>query len=164
MFLYLHFVGRNRDEDENGPSTMDDDPLNVNEAEDDMDDNDSDDPSGGSRRRGCRTKLTLREYAAYQIMFRPNSHDSLLQSGRLLQEWLVDTYARIESQRLTWHRENQDKLRADLYQNVHRAALNGETAAREIGTRIILPSTFMGGPRYMIREYQDAMAIVRGKH
>ena len=96
--------------------------------------------------------------------FRPDAHNSLLQSGCLLHEWLVDTYARVESQRFTWHRENQDKLCADLYQNVHHAAHNRGTAAREIRTRIIIPSTFLGGPRYMIREYQDAKAIVSGKH
>ena len=96
-------------------------------------------------------------------MVRPNARHSLLQSGRLFQEWLVDTYARVEAGRLTWYRNNQEKLRADLYQDVQRAARNGNTEARELGTRVLLPSSFMGGPRYMMREYQDAMAIVRGK-
>ena len=31
----------------------------------------------------------------------------------------------------------------------------------EIGKYIILPSTFIGSPRYMMQTYQDAMAIVR---
>ena len=96
------------------------------------------------------------------MMMRQGAYGYLLNSGRLFQEWLVDTYARVESGRLTWHRQNQDNIRADLYQNIQRAASNG-TSARELGTKVILPSSFTGGPRYMMREYQDAMAIVRGE-
>ena len=107
--------------------------------------------------------MALREFGAYLIMLRNNAHDSLIHSGKLFQEWLVDTYARVESNRLTWHRDNQDRIRSDLYQNIQRAAANGTIQARELGTKVILPSSFTGGPRYMMREYQDAMAIVRGK-
>ena len=96
-------------------------------------------------------------------MMRRHAHDSLIHSGKLFQEWLVDTFARVESNRLTWHRDNQDIIRFDLYQNIQRAAANGTIQARELGTKVILPSSFTGGPRYMMREYQDAMAIVRGK-
>ena len=33
----------------------------------------------------------------------------------------------------------------------------------QVGKIIILPSTFVGSPRYMMQNYQDAMAIVRMK-
>ena len=33
----------------------------------------------------------------------------------------------------------------------------------QIGKIIILPSIFLGSPRYMMQNYQDAMAIVRSK-
>ncbi|XP_057720021.1 uncharacterized protein LOC130934471 [Arachis stenosperma] len=39
------------------------------------------------------------------------------------------------------------------------AILNGETEASSLSKRIILPTTFIGGLRYMIQNYQDAMAI-----
>ena len=41
-----------------------------------------------------------------------------------------------------------DTLRAD------------DVNSNEIGRRVILPSTFAGGPRYMTQLYQDSMAIV----
>ena len=126
-------------------------------------DDNPDDGAPDTRRRGQRTKMALHEFGAYLIMLRNNAHDSLIHSGKLFQEWLVDTYARVESNRLTWHRDNQDRIRSDLYQNIQRAAANGTIQARELGTKVILPSSFTGGPRYMMREYQDAMAIVRGK-
>ena len=33
----------------------------------------------------------------------------------------------------------------------------------EVGQRVILPSSFIGGPQYMMQLYQDAMAIVSSK-
>ena len=34
---------------------------------------------------------------------------------------------------------------------------------QEAGRRVVLPSSFTGGPRYMHQLYQDSMAIVRKK-
>ncbi|XP_019086315.1 PREDICTED: uncharacterized protein LOC104720511 [Camelina sativa] len=39
--------------------------------------------------------------------------------------------------------------------------LQGDSDAIKVGCRIILPSSFTGGPRYMAQNYQDAMAICR---
>lgn len=39
-------------------------------------------------------------------------------------------------------------------------AINNEGGNNKIGRRIILPSSFSGGPRQMYQLYQDAMAIV----
>ena len=64
----------------------------------------------------------------------------------------------------TW--ENQAKLRADLYMNIQGAAsgtMAGPGSARQVGHRILLVSSFYGGPRYMQQQYQDAMAIVRAR-
>ena len=41
------------------------------------------------------------------------------------------------------------------------AILGGDTDATTIGKRVILPSSFTGGPRYMAQNYQVAMAICR---
>ncbi|GJR59128.1 ATP-dependent DNA helicase PIF1-like protein [Tanacetum coccineum] len=35
----------------------------------------------------------------------------------------------------------------------------GDTNAAGLGQRIVLPGTFVGGPRYMMQNYQDAMAL-----
>ena len=50
-------------------------------------------------------------------------------------------------------------FRSDLYKNVCDAVLRGDTIAVATGKRIVLPSSFTGGPRYMVQNYQDAMAI-----
>jgi Helitron helicase-like domain at N-terminus len=82
-------------------------------------------------------------------------------AGRLFHQYAVDCYARIEQQRLRYLRDNQINFRADLYQGVFDAALAGETNVSNIGRRVILPSSFIGGPRHMQQLFQDAMGIVR---
>ncbi|KAL0706631.1 hypothetical protein Bca4012_073057 [Brassica carinata] len=51
--------------------------------------------------------------------------------------------------------------RADLYNNVQDAVMKGDTDAKSIGKRVILPSSFTGSPRYMAEKYHDAIAICR---
>ncbi|RWR85036.1 putative AT hook motif-containing protein [Cinnamomum micranthum f. kanehirae] len=41
------------------------------------------------------------------------------------------------------------------------AITEGDTDASSVGHRFILPSSYTGGPRYLVQQYQDAMAICR---
>ncbi|CAN7087727.1 unnamed protein product, partial [Brassica oleracea var. botrytis] len=81
--------------------------------------------------------------------------------GRLLHQYVVDVYTQIEEDRLRWARNNQNVLRAELYSNVLDAVSKGDTDAKIIGQRFILPPSFTGGPRYLVEKYHDAMAICR---
>ncbi|GJS47128.1 putative reverse transcriptase domain-containing protein [Tanacetum coccineum] len=92
----------------------------------------------GTRKRGY---VSMKEYSAYQ--------------------YLVYAYTAVEEQRLQWTRNNQDTLRVDLYHNLNDAFTRGDTNAEGLGKRIVLPRTFIGGPRYMMQNYQDAMALCR---
>ncbi|XP_052111545.1 LOW QUALITY PROTEIN: uncharacterized protein LOC127742858 [Arachis duranensis] len=80
---------------------------------------------------------------------------------RLFQQFLVDGFSMIESSRLNYIRLDQEKLRCEMYKGIKEAVLSGETTPSSRGKRIILPSSFTGGPRYMIQNYQDAMAICK---
>lgn len=80
-------------------------------------------------------------------------------SGRLFQQFVVDIYAQIEQDRLLYLRYNQDKIRADVYQGLIDATVSGEF--NRIGRRVVLPSSFTGGDRYMIQVYADSMCLVR---
>ncbi|CAN6885731.1 unnamed protein product [Brassica oleracea] len=80
---------------------------------------------------------------------------------RLLHQYVVDVFTAIEEDRLRWARNNQDVLRAELYSNVLDAVSKGDTDAKIIGQRFILPPSFTGGPRYLVEKYHDAMAICR---
>ncbi|XP_028799355.1 uncharacterized protein LOC114754711 [Neltuma alba] len=108
-----------------------------------------------------RKRLSIREFFTYRLMRRENEMSILLHASRLLQQFIVDGYTMIESQRLLWVRTHQKELRADLYQGLSDAVLSGERNASLTGKRIILPSSFTGGARYMLQNYQDAMALCR---
>ena len=69
----------------------------------------------------------------------------------------------MEGQRLLFIRCNQSKLRVDLYQGLQDVVGGGDSNARSLGKRIVLPSSFAGSSRHMQQAYQDAMAIIR-KH
>lgn len=50
-------------------------------------------------------------------------------------------------------------MRADKYSNIQASALSGNQDAAMCAKRIVLPSTFVGGARYMQEKYRDAMAV-----
>ncbi|CAN6985847.1 unnamed protein product, partial [Brassica oleracea var. botrytis] len=108
-----------------------------------------------------RQFLTLRQFYAAQIQTRLNQGMTLIKGGRLLHQYVVDVYTAIEKDRLRWARNNQDVLRAELYSNVLDAVGKGDTDAKSIGQRFILPPSFTGGPRYLVEKYHDAMAICK---
>lgn len=59
--------------------------------------------------------VSAREFYAYRLQMRPAVDSVLLNSGRLLQQFVVDMYVKIESSRLDYFRNNQVEIRADLY-------------------------------------------------
>lgn len=46
-------------------------------------------------------------------------------------------------------------------QGIFDSILAGEIRGSKVGQRIILPASFIGGPRDMRRRYMDTMALVR---
>ena len=85
----------------------------------------------------------------------------LLRAKRLFQQFLVNACCKIETERLKFLRHEQTALRADCYQDLRDAILDSDGDPRNVGRKVILPSTFTGGPRYMDKRQQDAMTYVR---
>lgn len=105
--------------------------------------------------------VSMREFFCFRLMTRKNECSTILHSSRLLQQFIVDGYTMIESQRLLWVKTHQKKLRVDLYEGLSSAVSRGQRNASSLGKRIVLPSSFTGGARYMLQNYLDAMAICR---
>ncbi|KAK9666371.1 hypothetical protein RND81_14G180300 [Saponaria officinalis] len=72
----------------------------------------------------------------------------ILRAGRCLQQYVVDMH-------------NQDTIRAELYQGLLDTIDTGEQCAANVGRRVILPATYIGGPRDMKMRYLNAMALVQ---
>ena len=84
----------------------------------------------------------------------------ILRCRQFFHQFVVDMYAKIESERLWFIRLNQKKLRVDEYIHL-RDAMANDGNADNVGQLTILPSTFTGSPRHMHEYTQDAMTYVR---
>ncbi|XP_050896083.1 uncharacterized protein LOC127102791 [Lathyrus oleraceus] len=80
---------------------------------------------------------------------RRNDQSVLLKSGRLLQQYVIDNYVKIETERLRWIRRNQNNIRSEVYQGLQDALHDGENNADNVGQRTILPPSFIGSKRDM---------------
>ncbi|XP_071905593.1 uncharacterized protein [Coffea arabica] len=105
--------------------------------------------------------VSVREYYCYRFQIRDNDESMLLHALRLLQQFSVDGYVKIETSRLDFHRHRQNKIRSEALQGVLDSVSIGETAASKVGRKVFLPASFIGGPRDMRRRYLDAMALVQ---
>ncbi|KAJ4811676.1 hypothetical protein LUZ62_024242 [Rhynchospora pubera] len=108
-----------------------------------------------------RPHVTMLEYYRYRLHVRDNEGRSLFKCGRLFQQICVDMYACIEDARLSYLYHHHDSLRVDTMQNIKNAVLQGDMFGHQIGKRFILPTSFVGGPRYLFQNYQDALALCR---
>ncbi|XP_073037995.1 uncharacterized protein [Primulina eburnea] len=75
------------------------------------------------------TRLTCLNYYAYMLQIRENSPSLILRGGRLLQQYVVDNYVKIETQRLRWIRSNQRDICSELYQGLQDCLHGGENHA-----------------------------------
>ena len=70
-------------------------------------------------------------------------------------------YIKIKTARLDYFRNKQDEIRAEAYQGIIDSIHVGETCGSKVGHRIILPTSFTGGPKDMRKRYMDAKALVQ---
>lgn len=121
----------------------------------------------GISQRDPNTKLPLKKtvsaasFYSYHIMIREGEENYLLYFGALFSQYIVDQYAKIETERLNFIRYNQAKLRAESYIHLKDAIGQQDVEANQLGQIVVLPSSFTGGPRYMHERTQDAMTYVR---
>ena len=70
-------------------------------------------------------------------------------------------YAKMEQQRLNFISFNQKALRAEVYSGVADVVRLDSNDMSAVGKRVIVPSSFVDGPRFMAQLFQDAMNLVR---
>ena len=93
-------------------------------------------------------KVSAMDFYAYKMMVRDGHVNHILRCRQLFHQFVVDMYAKIESEWLLYIRFNQKKLRVDEYVHLRDAIANdGDT--NNLGQLVILPSTFTGSPRHM---------------
>ncbi len=120
-------------------------------------------------------RVTVKQHTAYRLQMRQEgeelSFSALHRAGRLFQQYVVDMCAKMEQNNLNYLRHNQSQIRSELYQGfflffltvpgLSDALSAGDSNGRNVGVRIVLPSSVKSSPRSMQQLYQDSMAIVR---
>ena len=107
-----------------------------------------------------RTTITMSQFYNYRLSVRPH-FSSIFYGESLFQQYCVDAYINVEGGRIDFCRNNQSKLRVESYRGLIdnlTNIVNGN--GRQLGTLVVLPSSFQGSPRAKQQHYQDAMAIV----
>ncbi|XP_016971963.2 uncharacterized protein LOC108039455 [Drosophila rhopaloa] len=93
-------------------------------------------------------KVSSMNFYAYRLMIRLDVDNHLLRYRSLFQQYCVDMYVKVETERLNFIRDMRD-------------AIATEGHAASIGCLTILPATYVGSPRHMHEYAQDAMTYVR---
>ena len=116
------------------------------------------------RPAGQRAHVTMREFYAHRLMQRFSHSSGIVElphaGGRLFQQYVVDAYVKLESQRISWVLNNQSKLRLDTLFGLLDFLETGNDGSQLSGKPIILPASFGGSPRSLHQSYLDSMAIV----
>ena len=106
-------------------------------------------------------KVSCQDLYSYRFMERKGRPNHWLQCQDLLNQFATDQYAKCESERTRWCRRNQKTLRVTEYQHLKDAVMREGLNPDEIGKATVLPSSFIGGPRYMNEKNQDGLCYVR---
>ena len=86
----------------------------------------------------------------------------ILWGNTLGQQYIVDQFAKSELQRLKYIEFNQKELRAELYSGAKDAMKKSDgDGLGDVGKKVILPSSFTGGDRYMHQQYLDSIALMQ---
>ena len=96
------------------------------------------------------------QWHSYHFAIRDgNFNEFLNNAGKLAHQFMVDAYCKTEANRLNWFRKNQNTVRAEDYDVLHRFVNNHNFEDVNIlpGKKVILPSTFQGSPRNMAQNY-----------
>ena len=107
--------------------------------------------------------VTQAQYYSFRLHTRDTEFPILQHGGRLFQQYICDVWVSIDQNRLRWIENNQTHLRAALYSGLEDAVGHGEMDVdlHDIGHRVVLPSSYVGGPRYMNQRFQDAITLAR---
>jgi len=100
-------------------------------------------------------RITRNQYIKYRMAIR-NEFNVFILGRRLFQQWLVDSYVKIEKDRINYCKDHQKELRIETYQGLRDYIQTmADNSNGRIGKMVILPSTFIGSPRNMLQNYHN---------
>jgi hypothetical protein len=118
---------------------------------------------GDNHQSSQNTKtVTQMQYYAYRLFPRHLEANTIFKGKQLFQQYIVDAWAATEQRRLQWILNQQEKLRAELYQPLRNALTNQNVIdPKNVGQSTIVPATFTGSTRDIKENLQNSFAIAR---
>ncbi len=106
--------------------------------------------------------ITCLEHYKYLLYERKGSKNHTFHGGKLSQQYWAHMGAKIDQLRLNTYKTNtaQKKYRKYYVQGLEKAKREGKDISK-IGYPTVLPSSYVGGPRYMNQRMHDAIAFCR---
>ena len=71
----------------------------------------------GLKQKNNKT-LTANQFYAYRFQIRKDDNCLIMSSRRLMQQFAVDSWAKIEGSRINWAKQHQTTIRAEKYQSL----------------------------------------------
>ena len=114
-------------------------------------------------REGGHQKQNLSQRTFYRLRLHPRLDEpsTIFQAQRLFQQFVVDAWAVCDQNKLAWIRSHQANIRSDRYHGLADVMESEDIVLTRTGKRVVLPSSDLGGDRFMQQLYQDSIAIVR---
>ncbi|XP_073355966.1 uncharacterized protein [Aegilops tauschii subsp. strangulata] len=118
LFYPAGETGRNRWLPYEGPTPTQADNDDEDDNQDDEREADDNEEQDEDEATESRKYVSAREYYCFKLQIRKGIFNILLFGGRLLQQWLVDMYIKMETMRLDFYSkpQNQKLIRVELYQ------------------------------------------------
>jgi hypothetical protein len=107
-----------------------------------------------------KDKVTMEKYYRYLFHERPDNQ-ILFNSGRLLQEYICDSFIKVCTARVKWYKDHQKTLMSENYSGLKKEINKPGVNLNEMGTRVILPAGFVCSKRYWHNRYLDNLAVTR---
>ena len=108
-------------------------------------------------------EVKQKAFYKYRLFTRHKEFNILHRGNRLFQQWCVDMYAKVLQWTLCFPRNNQETIRAELYEPLYQAMSKDDIDPSKLGRKVILPASIAYTPRWYNNKYHDAMAII-GKY
>ena len=105
--------------------------------------------------------LTQRAFYRFRLHTRADEPATLFQAQRLFQQFVVDAWAVCDQNKLAWLKSHQENIRSELYNGLADVLVTDDVDLGLLGKKVVLPSSYVGGDRFMQKLYQDSIAIVR---
>ena len=91
--------------------------------------------------------VTRSAYVRHRMALRDNNLNNFVKGCNLFQQWLVDNYVKVEKNRITFCKQNQNKILSESCKGLKDYLENqAQNQNARVGKMIILPSTFIGSP------------------